>query len=212
MNLPDYIRGVIFDLDGTLLDSLGVWGEIDERFLAMRGIEFPPDYTANVGTMEFRQAAEYTIERFGLSDSPEQIMQEWTDMAVDAYATELKLKPRAKEVLTELKARGIKLAVATSSITDMCLPALRNNGVLHLFDAVVTTREIGKGKTFPDVYLAAAQRLGVSPSCCAVCEDLLRAVITAKNAGFYTVGVYDKHSLSGVEEIKAVANDFVSFD
>lgn len=213
MKLPDYIKGAIFDLDGTLLDSLGVWGEIDERFLAKRGItEVPPDYVADIGTMEFRGAAEYTIARFGLPDSPEAVMKEWTDMAVGAYSTELKLKPKAAGVLNELKARGIKLAVATSSTIDMCVPALKNNGVLHLFDTVVTTREIGKGKAFPDVYIAAAQRLGLPIENCAVFEDMLRTVTTAKNAGFYTIGVYDQHALSDAQAIKATADDYVRLE
>ena len=211
MKLPEYIKGAIFDLDGTLLDSMWIWADIDKRFLSKRGIEVPPDYMAVVGAMEYRQTAEYTIARFGLKEKPEDLMQEWSDMAVSAYATELKLKPKAKEIIAVLKARGIKLAVATSATPEMCLPALKSNGVERFFDAVVTTQEIGKGKAHPDVYIAAAKRLGVAPSACAVYEDALRAIKTAKNAGFYTIGVYDKFSRADEREIKAIADDFIEF-
>ncbi|MCH5155590.1 MAG: HAD family phosphatase [Clostridiales bacterium] len=211
MSLPDYIKGAIFDLDGTLLDSMWIWADIDKRFLSKRGIEVPPDYMAAVCAMEYRQTAEYTIARFGLKEKPEDLMQEWSEMAVGAYATELKLKPSVRSCLAELKARGIKLAVATSATPDMCIPALKNNGVDYLFDAVVTTQEIGKGKAHPDVYLAAAKRLGVTPETCAVYEDNLSAIKTAKNAGFYTVGVYDKFSRSDEKEIRQIAEEFIEF-
>ena len=212
MKLPDKIKGAIFDLDGTLLDSMWIWADIDKRFLSKRGIEVPSDYMAMVGAMSYRQAAEYTIARFGLSEMPEDLMNEWSEMAVGAYATELKLKPKIKNILTKLISRGIKMAVCTSATPEMCLPALKNNGVEDLFDAVVTTWEIGKGKEFPDVYLAAAERLKLSPESCAVFEDTLRAVKTAKAAGFYVVGVHDKFSGANERQIKAISAYFISFE
>ncbi|MDE7164350.1 MAG: HAD family phosphatase [Clostridiales bacterium] len=212
MKLPDNIKGAIFDLDGTLLDSMWIWADIDKRFLSRRGIEVPPDYMGKVGAMSYRQAAEYTIARFGLSDTPEDLMTEWSEMAVGLYATELKLKPKTEKILNALKGKSVKLAVCTSATPEMCLPALKNNGVEKFFDAVVTTLEIGKGKEFPDVYLAAAERLNLPPAECAVFEDTLRAVTTAKSAGFYTVGVRDKFSAADEREIKCTADDFVCFE
>ena len=208
MELPKHIKGAIFDLDGTLLDSLWIWADIDEKFLSKRGIAVPPDYMETVCAMEYRQTAEYSIARFGLNEQPEDLMREWSEMAVSAYENDLPLKPRAKDCIAELKARGVRLAVATSSTPEMCLPALRRNGVIDMFDAVVTTQEVGKGKSHPDVYHAAAKRLNVLPENCAVFEDAILAIKTAKNAGFYTIGVYDRFSRDE-NEIKSIADRFI---
>ena len=210
MELPKHIKGAIFDLDGTLLDSLWIWADIDQKFLSRRGIEVPPDYMEAVCAMEYRQTAEYTIARFNLKDKPEDLMREWSEMSVSAYENELKLKPGVKEFLSELKRKGIKLAVATSATPDMCLPALKRNGVIDMFDGIVTTQEVGRGKAHPDVYFAAAKKLGVDVSECAVFEDAILAIKTAKNAGFYTIGVYDRFSRDE-NEIKAVADGFIQF-
>lgn len=205
------IKGAIFDLDGTLIDSLWIWAEIDRKFLTKRGItEVPLDYMHDIGLMTFGDAAVYTIKRFGLDEKPEDVMAEWSSMAVQSYATEIKIKPRVLDCLNALKAKGIRLAVATSATPDMCYPALQNNGIAHMFDAVVTTHEIGKGKSDPDVYLAAAERIGVTPAECAVYEDTLHALRTAKNAGFVTIGVYDKYSTVDENAFRALADDFIT--
>ena len=90
-------KGAIFDLDGTLLDSMGVWDQVDVDFLAKRGIEVPDDYMQKVAAMQFRQIAEYTIARFGLSDTPEALMEEWDHMARVMYATVVEAKPYARD-------------------------------------------------------------------------------------------------------------------
>lgn len=211
MKLPEHIKGAIFDLDGTLLDSIWIWAEIDRRFLSKRGFDVPPDYMAAVGAMEYLAAAEYTVKRFGLSDTPEALTEEWSEMAVAAYENELRLKPNVKTALAELKNRGLKLAVATGALPEMCLPALKANGIDGIFDAVVTTKEIGKGKAEPDVYLAAAKRLDLAPKHIAVFEDTVSAVTTAKSAGFYVVGVADSYSAGDEQAIKRISDDFITF-
>lgn len=210
MELPEHIKGAIFDLDGTLFDSLGLWAEIDRRFLLVRGIEVPPDYMASIGAMEYRQTAEYTIARFDLDETPESLMAEWTDMAVAAYAQTLKPKPHIAALVRRLFARGVKLAVATSATPDMCVPALKNNGLFDMFSAIVTTSEIGKGKAFADVYLRAAELIGILPNVCAVFEDNHTALLTAKSAGFFTVGVFDAHCGKYWDLIRAHADMYIT--
>ncbi len=202
-------QGAIFDLDGTLLDSMGVWEDIDRAFLGKRGIPVPPDYMDQVAALSFPAAAVYTIERFGLKESPEALMQEWSDMARDAYAHRVPLKAGAREYLSELKQRGVKLAVATASSEELFIPALKRGGVYDLFDAFTTLKEVARGKGFPDIYEKAAEKLGLEPSACAVFEDLAAGIAGAKAGGFFAVGVYDKHAASDQDTIIQMADAYL---
>ena len=202
-------EGAIFDLDGTLLDSLGAWPEIDYRFLGKRGIPLPPDYPHAIKHMHFFEAAEYTISRFSLSERAEDIVAEWLSMVKDYYAHEVELKPYAKDYLKLLSAQGVKMAIATSSRRELFEPALKRLGVAKYFSAAITAEEVGRGKTFPDIYLQAAQKIGVAPQNCAVFEDVLLAVKTAHAAGFYTVAVADACSLREEEELKNNSDEYL---
>lgn len=196
----DKIKGAIFDLDGTLFDSLWVWDEIDKRFLGKRGIEVPPDYSQAISAMGFKMSAEYTVKRFGLDEKPENLMTEWMDMSRDIYANEIKLKHRAKEFLLKLHSKGIKLGIATSSTSDLYMGALKNNGVDGLFSVIQDTTNI-RGKDFPDVYLAVARKFNLAPNECVVFEDLPVAIKSAKSGGFKTVAICDKHYDNELESI-----------
>ena len=205
------MKSYIFDLDGTLLDSLDVWSKIDIEFLEKRGIAIPPDYQDVVSSMSFPEAAAYTIKRFILPDSVESIMREWNNMAVYAYGNTVQLKPYAKEYLYALNECGAKMAVATSSTPCLYEPALRNLGVYDLFHVFCTSEEAGYGKSRPDIFLLTAKKLNVKPEQCIVFEDILPAIKCAKSIGMTVYGVYDKVSKNDWEEIQQTA-DGVIFD
>lgn len=188
------IRAAIFDLDGTLLESLGVWEAMDRRFLAERGIAYTPDYTEAVSAMHFAEAADYTVKRYGFREKPEEIVRIWTEMIRDEYAHVIPMKPGAKEYLASLRERGVKLGVATALSEELYSAVLRNNGVYGWFSAFASVCEGKRGKEFPDVYLLAARRLGVPPAECAVFEDIPEALRGAKAAGMVAVSVFDPRS------------------
>lgn len=205
-------KAAIFDLDGTLLDSMGVWDQVDIDFLGKRGIEVPPDYMIKVSSMQFQQVAEYTIARFGLKDTPEELMQEWDDMVRVAYSTTVEAKPGALDYLRDLKSAGVKMGVATSLPPQLREPALRHVGMLDLFDDIVSVDDANDvGKDQPDVYLLAAERLGVKPVDCTVFEDLLVGIKSAKSVGMKVWAMHDDSSDADWPEICDIA-DGVLFD
>ena len=112
--------------------------------------------------MEFKQIADYTIERFHLPETPEAVMDEWNTMAKDAYENKVQIKPGVKELLTALKKGNIPMAVATSNIEALYKPCLKRNGILEYFDAFTECGEVGRGKSFPDIYIRSAEKLGCS--------------------------------------------------
>lgn len=203
------IKAAVFDLDGTLLDSMSIWSEIDCAFLTRRGIPVPADYMQEVAHLGFYQTALYTKERFGLPEPPEEIIAEWLEMALCFYSEEVTLKKGALDYLSALRERGVKLAVATANSPDLYLPALRRTKLLSLFDTVVHIGEVERSKGFPDIYLLACRRVGAEPSETVVFEDIYLGVKGAKDGGFYTVGVYDKASAGDETRIRALADRYI---
>jgi len=199
-------KAYIFDLDGTLLDSMGVWTQIDADFLAKRGIAVPPDYMEAIMPLTFHETAAYTIKRFALPESIEELMREWNDMAAYTYGHTVKLKPFAKEYLEKLRERGARMAIATGLSAELCTPVLRGNGIENFFETVCRTDEAGRGKSHPDVFLLAAKKIGALPRDCLVFEDIIAAVKSAKSAGMSVCAVYDKSSKNDWEQIKAAAD------
>ncbi len=188
------IKGMIFDLDGTLLDSMEVWGKIDIEFLGKRGFEVPEDYLEMITPMGFMNAAIYTKERFGFPESPEEIEEEWLSMAEYDYANNVEVKPGAIDFLKKCKAAGIQLGVATSSLERLFIPCLEHHDMKELFSVFYTTKGVGADKKSPKVYLMAAEAMGLKPEECIVFEDIIEGSKTAKEAGFRVVGIYDSHS------------------
>lgn len=203
-------KGAIFDLDGTILDSMWVWKQVDINFLGKRGIEVSSDYVKAISSLNLKTAAEYTIQRFSLSDTVEEVMEEWFQMAVKEYAEDVQLKSCAREYLAYLKAKEVKLAIATSSHEGLFLPCLENNKIYEFFDTIVTTMEVKRGKDFPDVYEEAARRLGLKPSECMVFEDIHKGIKAAKEGGFYVVAVEEEHSIDERDEIIKAADKYIT--
>lgn len=196
----------IFDMDGTLLDSMGVWNQVDIDFFAKRGIDMPPDYARTVVAMPFEKIATYTVERFQLPESPEAIMAEWNAMAKYAYTHTVTVKPHAAQYLRSLKAHGIPLAIATSLPQSLRDSALVHADVFECFDALCSTNEVPRGKESADIYKLAAHKLGARLSDCVVFEDILSGILSAKSVGMRAWGVFDESSAQDWDEIQAIAD------
>ena len=201
----------IFDLDGTLLDSMGVWIDIDIEFLKKRGASITEEYAKATATMRMREAADYTVKLYRLDEKPEDIMAEWMEMARDRYAHKIGLIPYAKEFLLELKGKGVPMGVATIGIKELYQPALERNGIAELFDVIVDADMVRTGKESPEIYLKTAELLRVAPEKCVVFEDTSVGLRSASSCGFTTVGILDKGNRENHEEIKALC-DVAAFD
>lgn len=203
------IKGAVFDLDGTLLDSMHVWSEVDQIFFERRGMAVPSDYVAAIAPLGFPGAAAYTIERFGFKEKQEDIIKEWFELAGKAYAQDIQLKPGAKKYLESLKVNGVRLAAATASDQEIFLPCLERHGILSWFDTIITVHDVERGKGFPDIYEKAAVNMGLDVHSCAVFEDILKGITGAKAGGFLSVGVQDQHAAADEQKIRELADIYI---
>ena len=188
------IRAIIFDLDGTLIDSMEIWREIDEDFFARRKQQVPEGYQEQIAHLGFRECAKFTVEKYLPQESEDALIEEWNVLCREKYRAKDSakyFKPGALELVRRFKERGVRLCVATASSPDYFMPVLEKGGVAQLFDVYATVEETGKNKSFPDIFLNCAKKLKVRPEECAVFEDNLIALRSAKSCGMCAVGVYD---------------------
>ena len=192
---------IFFDLDGTLLDSNGVWIQVDDDFLGRRGLVATPEYSFTVGHSIFPVAAQFTKDYYHLPDSPEEIMAEWRSMARDAYLYTIPLKPGAAALLSKLKAQGHRMALLTASLPELCQAAIERHGLDPYLEGMFFSQTVGMEKRNPEVYPIAAKRFGVEPRDCVLFEDAPHNCAAARAAGFTVVGVYDEFFRSNWDEV-----------
>jgi len=207
---PFPFSAALFDLDGTLLNSLGVWRHVDERFFGARHIVPPADYSRAVAGMSFGETVAYTIERFQLKDSPEAVTAEWLRLAADEYAHHVELVPGAREYLRMLRRGGVRLAAATANKPALFMPTLERCGIRELFDVLLTNDDVGGGnKADGALFRLAAERLGAAPKDCAVFEDTLEGVRGGRAAGMRVYAVRSAACAHSLCEIDALADGVI---
>ena len=177
------LRGAIWDLDGTILDSMSAWDHVGENYLRNQGIEPEPDLDEAIATMSLHQAADYFIEHYGVKQTQDELIKSAVAIVDDFYRYEAQLKPHLKEFLAQLHETGVKMCIATATERS----------------------SVGAGKDEPTIYREALNFLGTDRTNTMVFEDSLHALTTAKKDGFYTTAVYDSHE-ENQEEIQRLAN------
>jgi len=203
------IKGVFFDMDGTILDSMWLWKAIDIEYLNRFGCEYPEGLQEEIAGMSFHQTANYFKERFKIEDDIEKMKDDWNEMAMDKYKHEVGLKKGVLDFLNMLKGKDIKMAIGTSNSVELTDAALDSTGIRDYFDVVLTGSEILKGKPDPYIYLECAKRTDLNPEDCVVFEDIVSGIKAGKSAGMRVIAVDDEFSMSEVNMKKSLADKYI---
>lgn len=204
-------KAVIFDLDGTLVDSMWIWSEVDMKFMKKYNLTtIPQDFEKIIEGKSFTETAQYFLDIFpGLNRTVEEIQREWTEMTMGLYTTKVPLKPGAGDFLSRMRSQGILLGIATSNGRELVDATLKALSIEDYFTSVVTSCEVCAGKPSPDVYLKVAENLQINPQSCLVFEDLTKGIQAGKNAGMTVCAVDDEFSRPHEEEKKSLADYFI---
>ncbi len=203
------IEAIIFDVDGTIADSMWMWKQIDIEYLGRFGIELPPDLQKNIEGMSFRETAHYFKEHFNISDSVEKMMSDWNAMAANKYRYEIPLKEGVLTFFDECRRRGVYLGIVTSNSAELLGYLLKAHNLENYFDVIITGSDGLKGKPAPDMYLEAAKRLAVSPKKCLVFEDIIPGILAGKSAGMKVCAIDDLYSRDVILEKMKEADYFI---
>jgi len=202
-------RVILFDFDGTLVDSMNMWTDIDIEYLARFGQPYSDDLHSAIEGMSTKEMCNYFHSRYDIPQTDEEMIRTWTEMSRHKYLYEIPLKDGVKELLPYLKREGIRMGIATSTELDILIPCLKSHGIDGYFETLTTTTEAGAGKPSPAVYLLAAERMGADPSECMAIEDLPAGIIAAKEAGMTVLAVDDSFSAGRREEKTRLADRFI---
>ena len=203
------IEAIIFDLDGTLIDSMWVWKQVDDSYMKQYRLVEPENFHETMEGMSYTEVAEYFREVFQLPKSAEEIKQEWLDMTLALYQTEVELKSGVKELLAYCKEHEIRLGIATSNTRTLVESVLEAREIRDYFQGLCTACEVSAGKPAPDVYLKVAKDLEVAPEKCLVFEDVLKGVQAGKNAGMKVCAVEDKGNILQREALRKQADYYI---
>ena len=199
----------IFDMDGTLIDSNGIWKDVDTAFLARRGLPYTKESYEGVAHTIFPLAAKFTKEFCGLPESEEDIMAEWMDMAGDLYGTSVPVKPGVRAYLEKLRAAGERMIVVTSAVPVHCRTALTHLALMPYFERVIFAQGLHREKKDPQLWCLAAEMMDVRPEDCTLYDDSVEACRGASAAGMRTVGVYDPYFAATEPEMRAVCDRYI---
>ena len=203
------MKAAILDLDGTLLDSMPVWENVGSDYLLAQGITPPDGLREKLKTMSFRISAEYFVNEFALNTTGEYLMEYWMNAVAHHYYTTIELKPFVIDYLTQLRALGTRMCVATATDKRLADAALSRLGILDYFEFVITVDEVGKGKEFPDIFMEAARRLDCLPHECVVFEDSLHALLTLLNTEFIGWDVHDASAEAELDQVQEISDRFI---
>lgn len=206
------IKGAIFDMDGTLVDSLmfwdWLWEQIGERYMGDKTFRPCEEVNKAVRTMIYTDAMEYFRSYYNIPETKEAFFAFANNGTADFYINEVKTKTGAVELLEYLKAKGIKICLASATQMSEIKIALKSLDLEKYFDGVLSCADIGIGKDRPDIYIMARDLLGAPEGELCVFEDSFVALETAKKAGFQTVGIYDKYNF-GQDRLRAASDIYV---
>ena len=202
-------EAVLFDLDGTLVASMSMWGDIDVEYLKKFHLPVPDGLQQAIEGLSMYQTAVYFKETFGIENSLEEIMDDWNEMAYHKYTTDIPLKSGVRKFLEHLKAKKIPCGIATSNSRILTEAILKSHQIEDYFPVMVTGDEIVNGKPDPEVYLEAARKLRVKPEKCLVFEDIPYSIMAGKNAGMTVCAVEDDYSIKDTDEKIRLADFYI---
>lgn len=196
------IKLAILDLDGTLVESTGIWHQIDVDFFAKRGMQLPENYFDAICHLGLKGSATYTKNTYNLPESEEEIIKEWQDASKYQYLYKVQLKPYVKEFLEYLKKNNVVITLATANDKEFYEPCMKRLGIYDYFDFFMDVNTVKEGKHSPRIYEAINEKYNIAKENTIVVEDIATSLQTAYEAGYITIGVDDAASRNTIEEKK----------